>query len=79
MTPPTTTAQMHKIAVKNGKPRVYDPPEVKEMKATLLAHLAPHRPGEPLTGPVQHGSLAACTRRKTETTTGDQTDGRDET
>lgn len=52
MVPPTTTAQMHKIAVQNGKPRVYDPPEVKEMKATLMAHLAPHRPAEPLTGPV---------------------------
>lgn len=50
--PPTTTAQMHKVAVQNGKPRFYDPPEVREMKATLMAHLAPYAPASPLVGPV---------------------------
>lgn len=48
MVPPKTTAQMHKIAVRNGKPVVYDPPKVVEMKAKLRAHLAQHRPQEPI-------------------------------
>jgi len=49
MIPPTVTAQMHKVT-KTG--RFYDPPEVKAMKAKLEAHLAQHRPKEPITGPV---------------------------
>jgi Holliday junction resolvase RusA-like endonuclease len=51
MIPPTTTAQMHKVAHKNRhKPTFYDPPEVKDMKAKLRAHLAPHAPSEPMLG-----------------------------
>lgn len=53
MQPPTTTAQMHKVAVRNGKPVFYDPPAVKEMKAKLQAALHPHRPAEPLQGPLR--------------------------
>lgn len=53
MEPPTTTAQMHQVTVRNGKPVFYDPPEVKEMKAKLSAHLCAHRPDEPLLGPLR--------------------------
>ena len=53
MQPPTTTAQMHKVTVRNGRPVFYDPPEVAEMKAKLTAHLAPYRPEKPLEGAVQ--------------------------
>lgn len=47
MKPPTTTAQMHKVGVRNGKPYFYDPPEVKKAKADLMAHLSKHVPAAP--------------------------------
>ena len=47
MEPPSTTAQMHKIGVRGGKPFLYDPPEVKDARAKLRAHLAGHVPAEP--------------------------------
>jgi Holliday junction resolvase RusA-like endonuclease len=53
MIPPTTTGQMRKIAIVAGKPRLYDPPAVAAARAKLLAALAPHRPPQPFTGPVQ--------------------------
>lgn len=53
MEPPTTTAQMHQVDCRSGKARFYDPCEVKEMKAKLKAALHPHRPSEPLQGPVR--------------------------
>lgn len=54
MEPPTITAQEHEVAVgKNGKPFFYDPPELKDAKKKLTAHLMAHRPGEPFMGPVE--------------------------
>jgi len=53
MEPPTTTAQMHQVTVRNRKPVFYDPPAVKEMKAKLQAALHPHRPAAPLEGPLR--------------------------
>ncbi len=47
MIPPTITAQEHKVSVKNGKPIFYDPPELKEARSKLTAHLAKYAPGEP--------------------------------
>ena len=47
MVPPT--AQMRKVT-RTG--RMYDPPEVKAMKAKLEAHLAQHRPERPMDGAV---------------------------
>ncbi|MEZ3453921.1 MAG: RusA family crossover junction endodeoxyribonuclease [Oscillospiraceae bacterium] len=47
MIPPTVTAQEHKVAVVRGKPRFYDPPEVKEARAKLMAALAAHVPEKP--------------------------------
>lgn len=44
MEPPTVTHQEHKVAIRNGKPVFYDPPELKAAKAKLTAHLAKHTP-----------------------------------
>lgn len=52
MLPPTVTHQEHKIRVVNGKPYVYEPPELKAARAKLEAHLAQHRPETPM-----HGAL----------------------
>ena len=47
MIPPTVTAQMHKVTVKNGKPLFYDPPEVVTARSILQSHLAKFRPEKP--------------------------------
>lgn len=47
MIPPTVTAQMHKLTVRNGQPIFYDPPEVADAKDKLIANLLKHRPQEP--------------------------------
>lgn len=47
MIPPTVTAQMHKVMVKNGKPVFYDPPKVTNAKTKLMAHLSEHKPQTP--------------------------------
>jgi Holliday junction resolvase RusA-like endonuclease len=47
MVPPTVTAQEHKIAVRNGKPIVYDTSEIKSAKSKLTAYLAEHKPEQP--------------------------------
>lgn len=49
MIPPTVTAQEHKVTVRKGKPVFYDPPELKEARAKLTAHLAQHKPEKPYT------------------------------
>ena len=49
MIPPTVTAQEHKVSVRNGRPRFYDPPELKEARGKLTAHLAQHKPEKPYT------------------------------
>ena len=53
MIPPTVTAQEHKIAVRNGKPAIYSPPELKEAREKLIAHLAQHIPEKPFEGGVR--------------------------
>lgn len=53
MEPPKTTAQMHKVTVRNGKPVFYDPPAVEQMKAKLAAHLSAHRPAVPFEGALR--------------------------
>ena len=47
MAPPTATAQMHKVTIVNGRPALYDPPEVKDAKNKLAAHLSKHVPPHP--------------------------------
>ena len=44
MQPPTVTAQEHKIDMRGKRPRFYDPPELKDAKAKLTAHLSRHVP-----------------------------------
>lgn len=43
MDPPTVTHQEHKVAVVNGKPVFYDPPELKAAKEKLISNLYKHR------------------------------------
>ena len=47
MIPPTITAQEHKVAVRNGKPVFYEPPELIDARAKLTAHLSRHKPEQP--------------------------------
>lgn len=37
MIPPTVTHQEHKVAVVSGKPVFYEPPELKDARAKLMA------------------------------------------
>lgn len=46
MIPPTITAQEHKVTVVNGKPRFYDPPEIKNAKQKLISALSKYIPKE---------------------------------
>lgn len=51
--PPKTTAQMQKIAMVNGKPRIYKPSKVLEARNILIKHLRPFKPKETIQGPVE--------------------------
>ena len=57
MVPPTITHQEHSIhVVKKGSrhvPVVYEPDELKEARAKLLAHLCRHMPDAPAAGPIR--------------------------
>ena len=53
MIPPTVTHQEKSIRVVKGKPVLYEPPELKEARAKLRAHLARHRPEQPMIGGVR--------------------------
>ncbi|MBR1392649.1 MAG: RusA family crossover junction endodeoxyribonuclease [Ruminococcus sp.] len=49
MHPPTATHQEKQVAFKEGgKPVFYDPPDVRDARAKLTAHLAKYRPDKPL-------------------------------
>lgn len=52
MIPPTATHQRKQVRVVNGKPIFYEPDAVKTARSTLTAHLAQHRPSEPMDGPL---------------------------
>lgn len=53
MIPPRATDQEHQTTRRGGKTVFYDPPQLKDARAKLTAHLAQHRPAEPMTGPVR--------------------------
>lgn len=53
MVPPTVTHQEKQVRVVKGKPVFYEPPELREARAKLEAHLAGHRPERPLNGGVR--------------------------
>lgn len=44
--PPTVTHQEHRVAVINGRPEIYDGPELKDARQKLTAYLTDHRPKE---------------------------------
>ena len=48
MIPPTVTHQEKQVAIRNGKPVFYEPPELKDARAKLMSHLAGHQPDKPL-------------------------------
>ena len=52
MMPPTVTHQEKQVAVTKGKPKFYEPPELKAARAKLQSHLDKHVPSAPYTGPV---------------------------
>lgn len=48
MKPPTTTYQEKQVVVVNGKPRFFEPPDLKDTRAKLTTTLAAYRPDEPV-------------------------------
>lgn len=53
MKPPTVTHQEKKVHVVNGKPVMYEPPQLRAARSKLTAHLARHRPDQPMTGALR--------------------------
>lgn len=53
MVPPTCTHQEKSVRVRNGKPVVYEPEELKAARAKLTAYLAQHRPERKFCGAVR--------------------------
>lgn len=50
---PSVTQQEHKISNRGGRPRIYEPAELKAARQLFRDHLAKHRPEAPLEGPVE--------------------------
>ena len=55
MLPPTITQQEKSITIRNGKPVVYEPAELKQAREKLRAHLAKHVPKKDLLVPCGSG------------------------
>ena len=53
MVPPTVTHQEKQVAVVDGKPRFYEPEELKTARVKLRDYLAMHRPEAPMEGGVR--------------------------
>jgi Holliday junction resolvase RusA-like endonuclease len=53
MRTPTTTFQAKRLSVVNGKPRIFDSPQLKAVKQKLQAHLAEHTPAVKFDGAVE--------------------------
>lgn len=53
MIPPTVTHQEKQVTVVNGKPKFYEPEELKTARVKLRDALAPHRPEKPMEGGVR--------------------------
>lgn len=51
--PPTVTHQEKKVTVVNGKPQFYEPPDLKDARQKLLAHLSKHVPDKKFCGAVR--------------------------
>ena len=53
MIPPTITHQEKKVHLVNGRPRFYEPDELKAARQKLTAYLGQHVPEEPYQGGIQ--------------------------
>ena len=53
MEPPTVTAQMRRVTVKNGKPMFYKSQRLKEARSLFIWSLMPYRPEQPLDGAIR--------------------------
>lgn len=53
MIPPTKTAQEKKISVRNGRPFIYEPQELKNARQKFLDNLAGHKPEKKFNGAVE--------------------------
>lgn len=53
MVPPTVTHQEKQVHVVDGKPKFYEPPELKQARQKLMAHLIKFRPQEPASSGVR--------------------------
>lgn len=53
MIPPTITHQEKKVHLVNGRPRIYEPDELKAARQKLTAYLGQHVPEEPYQGGIQ--------------------------
>lgn len=51
--PPRVTHQQKKVAVVRGIPRFYEPQRLREARQILMLSLCPHRPRNPMTGPLR--------------------------
>jgi Holliday junction resolvase RusA-like endonuclease len=63
--PPVTTSQMKKVAVVNGKPRFYEPKQLKKAKQLLISLLEEHAPQEKLEGALSLDVVWMFPRNKT--------------
>lgn len=66
MTPPTATAQQKGVFVCGGHAHFFKKPKVRDAEQFLAAMLAPHRPAEPLDGPVYFQARWCYPYRKSE-------------
>ena len=53
MIPPTMTHQEKQVAVVKGKPKFYEPAELKAVRSKLMAHLGQHVPAKKYTTAVR--------------------------
>ena len=53
MVPPTVTHQEKQVHVVNGRPKFYEPQELKVARAKLESHLAQHKPDQKYEGAVE--------------------------
>ena len=53
MIPPTVTHQEKQVTVAGGRPRFYEPEQLKAARVKLRDALAPHRPETPMEGGVR--------------------------
>lgn len=52
ISPPTVTAQEHKVRIVSGRPMFYDTPKLKAARAMFERMLRKHTPAVPLEGPI---------------------------